>query len=128
MAWMAETSFDCVEPSGRRFRAVARIGVPQNLPLEGKLSPYSRCRVSLSPLVAERTIAGADTFQALCLSIEFLRTMLKAFAASGGQVLFPGSHSHIDLTSPSFLPWPDLDGTAKRTKASSSKSKRRAKR
>ena len=128
MAWMAETSFDCVDPSGRRFRAVARIGAPQDLPREGKLSAYSRCRVSLSPLIAERTIAGADKFQALCLSIEFLRTMLKAFAASGGQVLFPGTRSHIDLASPSFLPWPDLEGTAKRTKANPSKRRRRAKR
>jgi hypothetical protein len=125
---MAETSFDCVEPSGRRFRAVARIGTPERLPRDGKLSAYSRCKVSLLPLVAERAIAGSDNFQALCLSIEFLRTMLKVFAASGGQVLFPGTRSHIDLTSPSFLPWPDLDRSATRTKTRSSRKRTRTKR
>ena len=41
---------------------------------------------------------------------------------------FPGTRSHIDLVSPSFLPWPDLEGTAKRTKANPSKRRRRAKR
>lgn len=126
MSWMAEKAFDCVKPGGKRFRAVARVGFPENLPREGKLSAYSRCKVSLVPLVAERAIAGADSFQALCLSIEFLRTMLKAFAASGGQVLFPGTLSHIDLGSPSFLPWPDLDST-KRRGTRSSKKKRQAK-
>jgi hypothetical protein len=128
MPWMAENSFDCVEPSGRRFRAIARIGTPERLPRDGKLSAYSRCKVSLVPLVAERVIAGDNNFQALCLSIEFLRTMLKVFAASGGQVLFPGTRSHIDLTSPSFLPWPDLERSSKRARTRPSKKRSRAKR
>jgi len=128
MPWMAETSFECVEANGRRFRTVARIGTPERLPGDGKLAAYSRCKISLLPLVAERTIAGADNFQALCLSIEFLRTMLKVFAASGGQVLFPGTRSHIDLTSPSFLPLPDLDRSSERSTRRSSMKKRRAKR
>lgn len=127
MSWMAETSFDCVEPGGKRFRAVARIGVPERLPRDGKLAAYSRCKVSLAPLVTERAIAGQDSFQALCLSIEFLRTILKVFSASGGQVLFPGTRSHIDLTSPSFLPWPDLDKPFAPAKARPSSRKGRAK-
>jgi len=126
MSWMAETAFDCVKPGGRRFRAVARIGFPERVPREGNLAAFSRCKVSLVPLVGERAIAGEDTFQALCLSIEFLRTMLKAFAASGGRVLFPGTRSHIDLASPSFLPWPDLDTSAKRMRTRSPKKKGRA--
>jgi len=113
--WIAKTSFDCVDSRRRRFRAVARVGAPDVVPRQGKLAEYSRCAVSLVPLVPERTIGGADTFQALCLAIEFLRTMLKAFTASGGQVLFPGTKSHIDLNNPSFCPWPDLAALRKKT-------------
>ena len=106
--WIAETSFDCVDPKGKRFRAVARVGEPEVVPHEGKLSAYARCPISFMPFTAERKIAAHDTFQALCLTIQVLRTVLKGFVRSGGKVLFPGTKSHIDLDDPSFLPLLDL--------------------
>src|SRR5438309_2199764 len=95
--WITETSFDCIDPTGRQFPAVARLGVPEVVPREGKLSAYARCPISFMPFTAERRIGGHDTFHALCLAINVLRTVLKGFVRSGGQVLFPGTKSHIDL-------------------------------
>jgi len=106
--WIADTSFDCIDPKGKRFRAVARIGQPEVVPADGKLSAFARCPVSFVPFSAERRIGAIDTFQSLCLAIQLFRTVLRAFVRSGGQVLYPGTKSHIDLNDPSFLPLLDI--------------------
>jgi hypothetical protein len=106
--WIAETAFDCVDQRRRRFSAVARIGPPEVVPRDGKLAAYARSPMSFTPFTAERRIGGIDTFHALCLAIQVLRTVLKSFVRSGGQVLFPGTNSHIDLDDPTFLPLLDL--------------------
>jgi hypothetical protein len=106
--WIAETSFDCIDRDGRRFCAVARISEPEVVPKQGDRSEFARCAVSLVPLVPERNVGNMDTFRMLCVAIQAIRTTLKAFRASGGQVLYPGTRSHIDLDEPSFLPWIDL--------------------
>ena len=106
--WIAETPFDCVDPKGKRFRAVARVGEPELVPRDGKLAAYARCPISFKPFTAERKIGGHDTFHALCLAIHVFRTVLKGFVRSGGKVLFPGTKSHIDLDDPSFLPMLDI--------------------
>ena len=64
--WIAETTFDCIDPRGRRFRAVARIGEPEVVPPKGELPEYARCPFSFTPFSAERRIAQANTFHALC--------------------------------------------------------------
>jgi hypothetical protein len=43
--WIAETSFDCIDAKGKRRRVVARIGEPEMMPPEGKLSAYGRCGI-----------------------------------------------------------------------------------
>jgi hypothetical protein len=119
--WIAQAEFDCVPVKGRRFRLTAKIAEPAVVPREGKLSAYGRCRVSLEPLMQERNIGGVDKFQALCLSIDFIRTVLKTFAAQGGHVLFPETETPIQLDNPSFCPYPDiglLQRKSKKAKAS----------
>ena len=106
--WIAETAFDCIDPKGKRFRAVARIGLPTTVPREGELSADGRCAVMVEPLVSERAAGGSDQFQALCLALDLIRKTLKTFAAQGGRVFFPRTDTPIDLDDPSFCPYLDL--------------------
>jgi len=106
--WIAETTFDCIDPKGKRFRAIARIGLPTTVPREGNLSAYGRCPVMVAPLVSERAAGGNDQFQALCLALDLIRKALKTFTAQGGRVFFPRTDTPIDLDDPSFLPYLDL--------------------
>ena len=106
--WIAETAFDCIDSKGKRRRVVARIGEPEMMPREGKLSAYGRCRVSLEPLATARAAGGVDKFQALCLALDFIRKILKGFVAQGGRVLHPDDGSAIDLDDPSFCPHLDI--------------------
>jgi hypothetical protein len=106
--WIAEKTFDCIDPKGKHFRAVARIGMPITVPREGKLAAYARCPVMLEPLVPERAHGGNDHFQALCLALDLVRQALKTFAAQGGRVFFSGTDTPIDLDNPSFGPHLDL--------------------
>jgi len=122
--WIAETTFDCIDPKGKRRRVVARIGEPEMMPPEGKLSAYGRCRVSLEPLVKTRGVGGVDKFQALCLALNLIRIVLKGFVAQGGRVLSPDDGSAVDLDDASFGPYFDARlvqpraKTRKRQKAS----------
>jgi hypothetical protein len=106
---LAEREFDCVDPSGTRFRSVVRIGPPVDHPREGNLSGYSTCDLSIEPLASPISVGGDDSFQALCLSIHVVRSVLKGFAASGGRVFDAGTNAAVDLDNPSFcaLPVPD---------------------
>jgi len=106
--WIAETAFDCIDSQGKRRRVVARIGEPETMPREGKLSAYGRCRVSLEPLVKVRGVGGVDKFQALCLALNLIRIVLKGFVAQGGRVLSPDDGSAVDLDDPSFGPHFDV--------------------
>lgn len=106
--WIAEEKFTCAPKSGKRFTVVARIGEPVAMPAEGDLSAYGRCPVSLEPLIPLRRIHGANQFQALCLAIDYIRRVLKAFVAEGGRVYYPGTGNLIDLDSTSFLPMESL--------------------
>ncbi len=107
--WIAERTFDCIDPLGKRFRAVARIGMPTMVPRDRKLSAHAACRVMLEPLVSERAHGGIDQFQALCLAIDLVRKALKTFVAQGGRVFFAGTDTPIQLEDPSFLPHLDLE-------------------
>lgn len=97
-----------MDANGRRFRLLVRIGEPTTKPREGTLAAYGWCPVSLEPLVRERGIGGDDQFQALCLTIDFIRMVLKAFVAQGGRVFLLRTAAPIDLDNPSFCSWPDL--------------------
>lgn len=107
--WIAETSFDCIDPSGKRFRTTARIGLPVTVPAEGDSAAYGRCGVSLLPIIPEKSVCGEDTFQAVCLAIDLVRKVLKTFVAQGGRVCLRESDTPIDLDDPSFCPYVNIE-------------------
>lgn len=104
---IAEREFDCVDPGGTRFRTVVRIAVPVDHPREGDLAEYSTCDVNVEPLTPAVSVGGVDSFQALCLAMHLVRSVLKGFAASGGRVFAAGTNAPVNLDDPSFETWPD---------------------
>jgi len=106
--WIAEEEFRCVPRKGKPFTVTARIGKPKPVPATRKLSAFSRGAVSLEPLVPERGVGAENAFQALCLSIDFIRTTLKVFIAEGGTVYWRQTENPVDLDSPWFCPLPSL--------------------
>ena len=100
---IAESKFDCRDRNGSEFVATLLIGDPDHNAMphghpEGKFS------ISFEPLFAERTSRGADSFQALCLSIDLVRKALRAFIAHGGTVYYHQTRTPIDLESTSLTP------------------------
>jgi hypothetical protein len=105
--WIAEQSFRCVRPDGVTLAVVVRLGEP----VEVRTEPdrvYARCRIGLAPLAHDRWGAGNNAFQALCLSLDYVRTVFKVFVAEGGRVYWADSGSIVDLQSPWFAPLPSL--------------------
>ena len=118
--WIAEAQFDFVPAQRRkRIRVTVRVGRPFLVPTKGG-HPYGRCPVSLAPVIPESWIGGADQFQALCLTLEFIRTVLKAYVAEGGRVYSSGTDLPIGLDDPSFVP---ISGFAKLVKRSNDRAK-----
>jgi len=112
--WMAKVTFVCVDINGERFRVVARIGIPEKMPKQGKLSAYGLCPVSIAnfkkllliggEIKKTSWIGGENEFQALCLSIDYIRVALRSFVAHGGRIYFRNTDLVIDVDSPSFCP------------------------
>lgn len=107
--WIAKETFDCAPRRGKRFTLLVQIGEPTVEPAKGTLSAYGRCLVSLEPLAPERRVGGENRFQALCLTFDYIRTVLKVFVAEGGGVYFRRTKNPIDLDSPWFCPLPSLN-------------------
>jgi len=104
--WMAEERFQCRAPDGKLFAVLVRLTAPELVDdrKEG-LHPYYRCQLGLEPLAKDRWIAGGSTFQALCLSLDYLRKVFKVFVAEGGRVYWGDStDSVVDLDSSWFAP------------------------
>ena len=106
--WIADEEFRCIPRKGKAFTLTVRIGAPELVPGKKKLAAYSRGAVSLEPLVPERAVGAENAFQALCLSIDFVRTTLRVFVAEGGRVYWRQTESPVDLDSPWFCPLPGL--------------------
>jgi hypothetical protein len=104
--WIAEQDFRCVRPSGERFDLIVRIGEPVPAETEEKGHSYARCRIALEPLARDRWGPGQNRFQALCLSLDYIRTVFKVFLAEGGRIYWGDSESHIDMASSWFAPLP----------------------
>jgi hypothetical protein len=102
--WIAAQTFRCVPLQGKPFVATARIAKPVLVPASDECASFARCRVSLTPIAAERAGGGNNEFQALCLSLDFIRNALKTFVAEGGRVYFGDSDSPANLDSPWFAP------------------------
>lgn len=107
--WIAEQRFRCTAPGGENFDVTIRIGKLTMVAPEdpGEFS-HGRCRLAMAPLAKDCWIAGNNQFQALCLALDFLHTVFKAFQASGGRICWEDSDAPIDINSPWFAPLPAL--------------------
>jgi len=70
----------------------------------------------------ECSIGGVNQFQALCLSIDYVRRVLKVFVAEGGRVYWRDTDGPVDLDSPCFLPMQSLSDFKKLSKRRNSRS------
>lgn len=102
--WLAEQRFRCVQRDGCTFPLVVRIGQP--VPVPGQ-HLYSRCWIALEPLAHGRWGPGSNAFQALCLSLDYIRTVFKIFTGEGGRIYWEETDSLVDLDSPWFAPYPN---------------------
>jgi hypothetical protein len=107
-SWIAEQHFRCVTRDGKVLETQVRLSEPDQIKQEGELHAYSRCRMSLVPLADDRWISAENSFQAICLSLDHLRTVLKVFIADGGCVYWEDTDSHVDISSPWFAPMPNF--------------------
>lgn len=104
--WIAEQRFRCLRPSGEEFDLTIRIGEPVSAEIPERGTTYARCRIGLEPLALDRWGAGNNAFQALCLSLDYVRTVFKVFLAEGGRIYWEVTGSHVDISSPWFAPLP----------------------
>lgn len=104
--WIAEQRFRCVRPDGESFDVDVRLSQPVTVPVEEGEHPYSRCRIALEPLAKDRWGPGNNAFQALCLSLDYIRTVLKVFVGEGGHIYWEDTDSLVDLESSWFAPLP----------------------
>ena len=57
-----------------------------------------RCAARMDPLHSKwGHIAGTDSFQALCLALQFLRVLMTEFQAQGGQLLCTEDYGRFPL-------------------------------
>ena len=110
--WIAEQAFRCRTPDGKTFPVLVRLGMPELVDdgREERLARYHhRCRLGLDPLALDRWIGGNNAFQALCLSLDYVRTVFKVFVAEGGRLYWGDeADSPVDLDSPWFAPMPGI--------------------
>jgi hypothetical protein len=75
-----------LKSSGEKFPVSVEIGVPYVIS-DGEDVDFARCPVSMDGLHNRLpNIAGQDTFQALTLTVAFVRNMLTYFVEDGGQI------------------------------------------
>lgn len=101
---MALETFRCIRRTGETFDVVVMIARPSKVLTEGELSEYAQCAISMQPLLPLRMVGGENTFQALCMALDYIRFILKSFVADGGRVYWRDTFSPVDLNSPWFAP------------------------
>ena len=80
---VATERVDCVRLSGQRLLVEISVGKPRCG------APHWSCPVVFSGIFdGVHVIEGADSFQALCLSLMFIQRVLTGFVKNGGRVLY----------------------------------------
>jgi hypothetical protein len=109
---MASLHLIAVSRSGRRSRASVLIGFPYEV-RDGKGADCAACPLSIRGLgrhaqMNPRRIMGADTFQALSITLSFVRLRLLDFVGSGGRLLYPDeAQFEVDPYFPRYEPEPN---------------------
>lgn len=106
--YMASEVFRCVVRDGGGFDLVVSIAPPYIVSSEEDLSECARCIISMEPLMPPLAVGGVNSFQALCLALEYVRNVLKSFVADGGRIYWRDTDSPIDLSSSWFAPMPSI--------------------
>jgi|1185.fasta_scaffold335008_2 hypothetical protein len=100
---MALATFECtaIEKDGRRFPLKVSIGRPYQ---RGSDPEMWACPVHIDPLYTHLAdIAGADSFQALCLASRMALELLDGFIKRGGQLVHQGGEP---VSLDSYIPIP----------------------
>jgi hypothetical protein len=101
--WMVAQEFRCVSPGGDSTVVNVRIGFPEDDVAVGG-NRWAKCRIGLEPLARDRTCGGGNGFQAVCLSLDYIRNVFKVFLAEGGRIYWEDGDSPVDADSPWFAP------------------------
>jgi len=80
-SWIAKQSFRCVLADGQSLKVEVKVGAPERVQEKSGKRKFFRCRLSLEPLAMNRSVAGENDFQALCLALDYIRTVFKVHLA-----------------------------------------------
>jgi hypothetical protein len=91
----ATREFSCVSPTGDEFALTIQIGRPTRITDE----PESdwRCPVTIPFDSRPRDIYGVDSWQALCLALSLVHSVLTRFIQGGGKLYHPGTTDEFTL-------------------------------
>lgn len=106
--WIVSQAFRCVGPGGKSAVVNVRIGLPEDDTTDGHQG--AQCRIGLEPLARDRWCGGANGFQALCLSLDYIRKVFKVFLAEGGRIYWIDDDCPIDPDSSWFAPMLSMKG------------------
>lgn len=85
----ATREFSCVSPKGERFAFTVEVGLPERI--TGDPDSDWRCPV-VAPFDSQtRDIYGVDSWQALCLALAHVHSLLTDFIQRGGKLYHPGT-------------------------------------
>lgn len=101
---LAFENFTCINNLGKKFNAHVVLDMPKLIKNSEAQSVHFECLISIEPLIKKHIIYGENSFQALCMSLESIRGILKSFVADGGRVYWRDTNHPVDLDSPWFAP------------------------
>ena len=91
----ATREFDCVRPTGERFAFTVHLGRPT--PVSDVPESDWRCPVTIPFDGPTRDIYGVDSWQALCLALSLVHSLLADFIQRGGKLYYPGTTDEFTL-------------------------------
>ena len=91
----ATREFSCVSPEGVAFPLIVQLGRPT--PANDKPESDWRCPVAVPFDSRVRDIYGVDSWQALCLALSLVHSLLADFIQRGGKLYHPGTTDEFTL-------------------------------
>jgi hypothetical protein len=91
----ATREFSCVSPTGEQFAFTMQLGRPT--PVSDEPESDWRCPVTIPFDEQTRDIYGVDSWQALCLALSLVHSLLADFIQRGGKLYYPGTTDEFTL-------------------------------
>lgn len=85
----ASRELSCVSPAGEQFAFTVQVGRP--MPVSGEPESDWRCPVTIPFEGQTRDIDGVDSWQALCLALSQVHSVLADFIQRGGKLYHRGT-------------------------------------